>query len=43
MLEHVKKEKLIKHEGLCSKVTDKSTHVSKQKKKAETKVFRGWK
>jgi hypothetical protein len=43
MLEHVKKEKLIKHEGLCSKVTYKSTHVSKQKKKAETKVLRGWK
>jgi len=42
MLEHVKKKKLIKHEGFGSKVIDKSMHVS-QKKKAETKVLRGWK
>jgi len=32
MLEHVKKEKLIKHEGLGSRVTDWSMHVSKKKK-----------
>jgi hypothetical protein len=44
MLEHVKKEKLIKHEGLGSRVTDRSMHVSKKKEKeGETKVLRGWK
>jgi len=43
MLEHVKKKKLIKHEGFGSKVIDKSMHVSKKKKKVETKVLRGWK
>ena len=32
MLEHVKKDKLIKHGGLGSKVTNKSMHVSKKKK-----------